>query len=239
MSTALAKAMQGEKVSETAAKGALSAAVDKLKNLRTKAESMKEKAGAVGAAALHIGEMQTTLFATSFAEGYFGEDKMKVGPVDVRAGAGLAGAAVGLYQTFNGSSAGGHVLAVSNGLLGAAVASFGRRAGASMAEKSKAAATPDAPPAPPAPAQLATDPTGRRQLVNPDGSPKVKTDGSPDFGGSVESMVRDILLTPDAAGEGRRNGGGGNGGGGNGGRRRPSRFLDVRARPSRDENDDA
>lgn len=219
MSTALAKAMQGEKVSDGQAKGALSAAVDKLKNLRNRAEGMKEKAGAVGAAAMHVAEMQTTLFAGSFAEGYFGEEKMKVGPVDVRAGLGLAGAAVGLYQTFNGSTAGGHVLAASNGLLGSAVASFGRRAGASMAEKSKAGSSAPAPSAaaPSAPAAPAALPLGL---------PKDTT-------ASFAGQVRDIMLTPDAAGEmaGRR---GGRGGGG--GRRRPSRFLKVKQQ--QDEEDE-
>lgn len=216
MSTALAKAMQGEKVSDGAAKGALSAAVDKLKNLRNRAESMKEKAGAVGSAMAHLAETQTTLFTGSFAEGYFGEDKMKVGPVDVRAGAGLAGAAVGIYQVYNGSAAGGHVLALSNGLLGSAVASFGRRAGASMAEKSKAgnaSASPAGAAAPaPAPAQVGTQ---------------------PNLQGELAGAVRDIMLTPDAAGEvaGRR---------GKGGKRRPSRFLNVRPRQQeQDEDEDA
>ncbi len=218
MSTALAKAMQGDKVSDGAAKGALSAAVDKLKSLKNRAESMKEKAGAIGMAAMHIGEMQTTLFAGSFAEGYFGEDKMKVGPVDVRAGVGLAGAAVGLYQTFNGSAAGGHVLAVSNGLLGSAVASFGRRAGQSMAEKSKAGAAPDAAAAPPPPAPAAAP-------------APAQVAAQPNLQGEMAGMVRDIMLTPDAAGDvaGRR---------GKGGRRRPSRFLHVKPRQDDDESDE-
>ena len=218
MSTALAKAMQGEKVSDGAAKGALSAAVDKLKTFKNRAESMKEKAGAIGMAAMHVGEMQTTLFAGAFAEGYFGEDKMKVGPVDVRAGVGLAGAAVGLYQTFNGSAAGGHVLAVSNGLLGAAVASFGRRAGQSMAEKSKTA--PDAAAAPPPPPAPATAP------------PPAQVATQPNLQGDISGMVRDIMLTPDAAGDvaGRR---------GKGGRRRPSRFLNVKPRSDEETDDDA
>lgn len=216
MSTALAKAMQGEKVSDGAAKGALSAAVDKLKNLRNRAESMKEKAGAIGMAAMHVGEMQTTLFAGAFAEGYFGEDKMKVGPVDVRAGVGLAGAAVGLYQTFNGSAAGGHVLAVSNGLLGSAVASFGRRAGQSMAEKSKTPAADAAAPAAPAPA---TAPAPAQVATQPN------------LQGDISGMVRDIMLTPDAAGDvaGRR---------GKGGRRRPSRFLNVKPRQDEESDDE-
>lgn len=174
MPTALQKAINGEKVSDTAAKGALAQAVDKLKSVSNRAAAMKEKAEVVGTALLHTGEMQTTAFAASFAEGYFGEDKMKLGPVDYRAGAGLAGGAVGLYQLFNGSSAGGHVLAVSNGLLASAVTSFGRRAGAKMAEK-KTEAPAAAPAAAPAPAPAA---------------PQVQ-----DFG----AAVRDTFLTPEAA----------------------------------------
>lgn len=213
MSTALQKAMAGEKVADGAAKGALAQAVDRLKSLQTRATAMKEKASVVGSALLHTAEMQGAAFTASFAEGYFGDEKMKIGPVDYRVGLGLAGGAVGLYQAFTGSAAGGHVLALSNGTLASAVSSFGRKAGAKMADKSASGAAPAAPAAPaPAPAPQ---------------QPQLQ-----DFSGNV----RDTFLTPETAADddfGARRGGGRRGG--RGGRRRPSRFLPVRSRDDEEE----
>ncbi len=206
---ALAKAMQGQKVGESQTKGALSQAVDKLKNLQGRIAGAKDKASAVGGVLLHTAEMQTTLFAGSFAEGYLGEDKMKVGPVDWRAGLGALGGAVGVYQVFTGSPAGAHVLAASNGLLGAAVASFGRRAGQLMKEKKDGAA-----PAPPSAMQPGTPNAGAE--------PRALSNGA-----DLAGQVRDIFLTPESAADdaladddvaGRRSHG----------RTKPSRFIRVR-----------
>lgn len=211
MSNALAKAMQGQKVGDSQTKGALSQAVDKLKNLQSRMAGAKDKAGAVGSALLHTAEMQSALFAGSFAEGYLGEDKMKLGPVDWRAGVGALGGAVGVYQVFTGSAAGAHVLAASNGLLGSAVASFGRRAGQLMKDK-KDGKAPEAAPAPAM--QPGTPNAGAEPRALPGGA-------------DLAGQVRDIFLTPESAADehladdesgGRRRS-----------RAKPSRFIRVRA----------
>jgi len=198
MTTALSKAMQGEKVPEKQQRGALAEAVGKLKNLGGRISKAKEKSEAVADAVIATAEMQGAAFGASFAEGYFGEEKMDVGPVDMRVGGGLLVGGYGLYKTMTGSG-GSHALALGNGLLATGLGRVGRNAGKALAEKKdkKAqdpAATQQAAAQPPPPAQL------------------------PAAQGDFGDLVRDIFLTPNASGAEAA-------GRGAPERHRPSRFI--------------
>ena len=83
--TALSTAMKGGKVTERQAQSALGQAVSKIANLTKKAETSKEAMLETGTLVLHTAETQGSLFLASMAEGYLGEDKLKLGNVDVRA----------------------------------------------------------------------------------------------------------------------------------------------------------
>ena len=147
---ALAKVMNGEKIPDSQAKGALAAAATKLKSMGGRFGRMKELGEQVAEAVIATAETQGTVFAASFAEGYFGEEKMDLGPVDMRLGGGLVLGGYGVYQAMNGKG-GSHALAIGNGLLATGIGRIGRHAGKALAEKKAAPATP--PPAQtPAPA---------------------------------------------------------------------------------------
>ncbi len=147
---ALAKVMNGEKIPDSQAKGALAAAASKLKSMGGRFGRMKELGEQVAEAVIATAETQGTVFAASFAEGYFGEEKMDLGPVDMRLGGGLVLGGYGVYQAMNGKG-GSHALAIGNGLLATGIGRIGRHAGKALAEKKAAPATP--PPAQtPAPA---------------------------------------------------------------------------------------
>ena len=162
MNTALSKAMKGEKVPDGQAKGALMEAAGKLKSLGGKISKARELSETIADAVIATAETQGTVFAASFAEGYFGEDKMDVGPVDVRLGGGLILGGYGLYKTMSGKG-GAHALALGNGLLATGIGRIGRHAGKALAEK-KGTAAPAPAQAPaaaaPAPAQLKGDDIG-------------------------------------------------------------------------------
>ena len=193
MNTALSKAMNGEKVADGQAKGALAAAVGKLKNMGGKLSRAKELGEHVAEAVIATAETQGAVFAASFAEGYFGEEKMDLGPVDMRLGAGLALGGYGVYKAMSGGG-GSHALALGNGLLATGIGRIGRHAGKALADKKTA------PPAAPAPAPAA--------------APAPATAGTPpaiaaDDIGEIARMVR---MTPGTEGErveGRRHRGGG------------------------------
>jgi hypothetical protein len=134
--TALQTAIQGGKVSDKAAQSALGKAVERITNLSKKASTSKEAMIETGTLVLHTAETQGSLFLASLAEGYFGEDKIKVGPVDLRAPVGLLAQGYGLYQAITGQKgAGQHVLAVGNGVVGSWLANVARNAGRTLAEK--------------------------------------------------------------------------------------------------------
>src|SRR5690606_3970074 len=129
-------AMQGGKVSDKSAQSALGQAVGRIANLTKKANTSKEAMMETGTLVLHTAETQGSLFLSSMAEGYLGEDKLKLGSVDVRAPVGLLAQGYGLYQTMTGQKgAGSHVLALGNGVMGSWLASVGRNAGRTLAEK--------------------------------------------------------------------------------------------------------
>ena len=141
--TALSTAMQGGKVSDKAAQSALGQAVGKIANLTKRAENSKEALMETGTLVLHGAETQGSLFLASLAEGYFGEDKMKIGAVDLRAPVGLLAQGYGLYETMMGSKgSGAHVLALGTGVMGSWLASVARNAGRTLAEKRNASAQP-------------------------------------------------------------------------------------------------
>jgi hypothetical protein len=179
MNSALSKAINGEKVPDKQAKGALADAVGKLKNLGGRISKAKEKSEAVADAVIATAEMQGAAFGASFAEGYFGEEKMDIGPVDLRVGGGLLVGGYGLYQSMTGKG-GSHSLAIGNGLLAIGLGRVGRNAGKALAEKrdKKGQEQPQgaAAVAPPPPAQL------------------------PSAQGDFGDLVRDIFLTPNASG---------------------------------------
>ena len=126
--TALAKAMNGNgnDLSEKQAKGALAQAVEKLTKGEGKLSKLKENVGNLGDALIYAGETQGTVFVASFAEGYLGEEKMDVGPVDLRLAGGIASAGYGIYNVMTGKG-GEHALAVGNGLISTALGRVGCR----------------------------------------------------------------------------------------------------------------
>ena len=208
---ALAKVMNGEKIPDSQAKGALAAAASKLKSMGGRFGRMRELGEHVAEAVIATAETQGTVFAASFAEGYFGEEKMDLGPVDMRLGGGLVVGGYGVYQAMNGKG-GSHALAIGNGLLATGIGRIGRHAGKALAEKKAAPATPPPaqPPAAAAPAPAAAPATA--------GLPAPRAIAADDIG-EIARMVR---LTPGTEGEsveGRRH-------------RRP-----LRRRPEEDEEE--
>ena len=164
MSSALQKVIAGEKPADGKKTGLLTEAVDKIKSLNGKFSKAREMSETIADAVIATAETQGTVFAASFAEGYFGEEKMDLGPVDMRLGAGLVLGGYGLYKTMN-KKGGSHALALGNGLIATGIGRIGRHAGKALAEKKAAgtppAQTPDAAPAPAAaPAQIKGDDIG-------------------------------------------------------------------------------
>jgi hypothetical protein len=183
MNTALSKAMNGEKVSDGQAKGALAEAVGKLKNFGGKISRTAKLSEAVADAVIATAETQGAVFAASFAEGYFGEEKMDLGPIDMRLGAGLALGGYGLYKSMTGKGS-THALALGNGLLATGIGRIGRHAGKALAEKKNAPATPPAAAATPA-AVPATAGAARPQLAADD----------------IGEIARMVRMTPGTEGE--------------------------------------
>jgi hypothetical protein len=98
--------------------------------------------------ALHTGEGAGTLFLASMAEGYFGEEKIKIGPVDMRLALAIPLDLAGLALTASDHGAAGHVSALGNGLGGAWLASAGIRAGKAVRESKDRKAAGATEPAP-------------------------------------------------------------------------------------------
>ena len=188
--TALDKAMNGEKVSDGQAKGALAEAVGKLKNFGGRISRTAKLSEAIADAVIATAETQGTVFAASFAEGYFGEEKMDLGPVDMRLGAGLALGGYGLYKTMS-KKGGQHALALGNGLMATGIGRIGRQAGKALAEKKAAGTPPAASAAAPAPVPVAASEPAARQIAADDI-------------GEIARMVRMTPGTEGEAVEGRR-----------------------------------
>ena len=140
--SALAAAMKGDKVNDRQAKTALGQAVTRIASLTKRANASKEAMAHTGSMVVHTAETQGSLFLASMAEGYFGEEKLKVGSVDVRAPLALAAQGYGLYDTMKGGKNGGaHLLALGNGLMGSWLATVARKAGQTLATKRAAPPT--------------------------------------------------------------------------------------------------
>lgn len=134
--SALQTAMQGGKVSDKAAQSALGSAVTRIANLTKKANTSKESMVETGTLVVHTVETEGSLFLASMAEGYFGEERLKLGSVDMRAPIGILAQGYGLYQTATGQKgAGQHVLALGTGVLGSWLANVARNAGRTLSEK--------------------------------------------------------------------------------------------------------
>jgi hypothetical protein len=161
MSDNLQKAIQGGKIPDSKKNGVLAEALDKVKSMGGRFKNMKEVSETLAEAVIATAETQGTVFAASFAEGYFGEEKMDVGPVDVRTAGGLLLGGYGLYKTMSGKG-GAHALALGNGLLATGIGRIGRHAGKALAEKKTAPASPPAAPAaaPAPPPQIKGDDIG-------------------------------------------------------------------------------
>ena len=134
LQTALTKG--ADKVPERQTKNALAQAVDKIASLTRRSDKTKTAVVQTGSKVVHTAETQGTLFLSSMAEGYFGPDKLKIGSVDLRAPVGLLAQGYGLYEAMSGkASAGGHALALGNGVMGSWLASVAVSAGKTLAEK--------------------------------------------------------------------------------------------------------
>ena len=178
--TALRTAIQGGKVSDRAAQTALGHAVERIANLTKKAHHSKEAMVETGTVVLHTAETQGALFLASLAEGYLGDDKIKIGAVDLRGPLAMLAQGYGLYQTMTGQrGAGAHVLAVGNGLMGSFLASIARNAGQTLANKRLAMAAPAPMPAPVAMVQ------GGGLFPDP----------------GLAGPMREVLLTPETEGD--------------------------------------
>ncbi|MCB9686017.1 MAG: hypothetical protein H6738_24465 [Alphaproteobacteria bacterium] len=215
--SALNKAMNGDKVTDRQAKGALSQAVDKISSLTKRAQKSKEAMAETGAMVVHTAETQGSLFLSSMAEGYFGSDKLKIGSVDIRAPVGLLAQGYGLYEAMSGKgSAAGHALALGNGVMGSWLASVAVSAGRTLAEKRAGGAPAPAPDVTSLPAPVQLTPSAVQGLLPPP---------PPVYDPVVQGPVREVLLTPeghfegDDDFEGPRRVRGRRGGGGGGGRR--------------------
>ena len=214
--SALAKAMGGQELSDRQTKGALSEALDKLGKEGGKLSKLKDNIGALGDAMIYSGEMQGTVFIASFTEGYLGEEKMDIGPVDLRLAGGVVTSGYGLYNVMMGKG-GEHALAVGNGLLATGLGRVGRNAGKALAEKKDKGKEEKKPPS-----QAVAD---KSTAPKDDAKPKQITSDAPNEGEAAEgdfgAFVRDIFLTPDGdRAEGHRGGAPDRGG-----RHAPTRFI--------------
>lgn len=180
-SSPLQKAVKGEKVTDRQAQGALSQAVTKISSLTKKAQKSKEAMAETGAMVIHTAETQGSLFLASMAEGYFGSEKLKIGNVDLRAPVGLLAQGYGLYETMSGKgNAGGHALALGNGVFGSWLASVAVNAGKTLAEKR---GQPQAPQPQPAAIPQPTTMQGQGVPMLPEPF--------------IAGPVREVLLTPE------------------------------------------
>ena len=178
--SALQTAIKGGSVTDRQAKSALGDAVKKIASLTKRAKASKEAMVETGTMVVHTAETQGSLFLASMAEGYLGPEKLKIGSVDVRAPLGLAAQGYGLYEAMSGGKAGGHALAIGNGVLGSFLASVAIKAGQTLAEKRSTNAEPA--PAPP--------PT---LIQGPAMLPAAPLMPEPE----LQGPMREVLLTPE------------------------------------------
>jgi hypothetical protein len=212
MSSALQKALAGEAVSDTAAPKALKEAAERLNSLKERVSEMKGNASATAKAAIHFGEATVTAGVAGFAEGYRGgRDRMKIGPVPVRAAGAILIGGWGLGSILNGGD-GGHQLAVATGLAASESHSLGQSAGQALREKratanngngnangSSGAGNGGGNAATPTPEQQALlNATPGAKLVN---GQVVDANGKVIGADDMADLARMIRMTPGTAGE--------------------------------------
>ncbi len=208
--------------------GLLAQAQQAISRLKSGIASSHERMEIVGDMMIATVETTTTNFIGSTAEGYWGKDRLKLGPVDMRLVGGLALGTLGVYKGMNGKG-GSHELALGNGLVQSVVSSAGRDAGQALRERGNGAGNGGA--------GGAGNGAGGLQegaIIEQGGKKYRVTNGAMvEFSGSadVEGIVRDIgarlQISPPDEGEGDENGARGRHGRG---RKRPRDFVPVRAR---------
>ena len=104
-----------KKGSDAKTRGLLGDALGQVERLGGRLTAMRERTGEATESLLYTGETVGVNFVASFAEGYWGEDKMDVGSVDGRTLAGVGLGAWGMYDLLRGKG-GGHKLALGTGL---------------------------------------------------------------------------------------------------------------------------
>lgn len=115
-------------------KHALQAATDLVDKGAKKVERMQERADHALSLGIMAGEVQGTAFVASMAEGYLGEEKIKLWGVDARAGLALGLQGWGLYEAFTGKGdhAGAHQIGVGAGMGASYLASVGSKLGSEL-----------------------------------------------------------------------------------------------------------
>lgn len=194
MSTALSKALAGETVAPASAPKALAEAADKLNALKARFATAKENASGAAMAGVHVGETILVLGAAGAAEGYWGEAKMKWGPVPIRGAAGVLLTGWGLASTLMGGN-GGHQLAIGTGLMGADAFSLGRQGGVALREKKE---NPANLPGPTAAQQALIAANPGAKLLN---GKVVAGNGSALEGDDLSALSRLVRQQPGTAGE--------------------------------------
>lgn len=115
-------------------KNALQAATEMVDKGTKKVERMQERADHALSLGIMAGEVQGTAFVASMAEGYLGEEKIKLWGVDARAGLALGLQGWGLYEAFTGKgdNAGAHQVGVGAGMGASYLSSVGSKLGAEL-----------------------------------------------------------------------------------------------------------
>lgn len=108
-----------------------------LNQLTQQAEANSAKVTQVEKFVVSSAENLGSNFLASVAEGFYGPDRMKVGPLDIRAGAGLLISFVGVKQSLDGVASASHYLNVGGGILASFAASAGRNTGAALKNRAQ------------------------------------------------------------------------------------------------------
>lgn len=97
-----------------------------LKNKHSKTLGRAKRAGVLVAAS---GTTLATTTAASYAEGRYGPEKMKLGPVDMRTAGAVVAGSIGVVRALQGGADADFEVAVATGLLASEAASYGLRKG--------------------------------------------------------------------------------------------------------------
>ena len=173
--------------------GLLESAGSEIVSLRNRLSTNKERIQETGILLVSLVETTGTNLIASTAEGYWGEEKLKLGPVDLRLGLGTALGGYGIYKAMYGKG-GSHEMALGSGFLQSFASSLGRGAGKALAEKNGQAATGQPAPVPVANGQAANEPVyemnGKKYRLDAKNNTLVEISGG--GGASAEQLARDI-----------------------------------------------